>query len=76
MIKDETMLPTTALKKERDQNNHAEDDDEDMGFTEEASTIFGFRQHEALPVKNEPSEEWEEQCIQSESSVRSEETSQ
>ncbi len=41
MIKDENMISAPVLKKERDQ--HVEDEDEEMGFTEEASTIFGFR---------------------------------
>ena len=43
MIKDENMISAPVLKRERDQIHHAEEDDDEMGFTEEASTIFGFR---------------------------------
>jgi hypothetical protein len=43
MIKDENLIAAPVLKRERDQNHHAEEDNDEMGFTEEASTIFGFR---------------------------------
>ena len=54
MIKDENQIQGT-MKKEREQL--IDDDDSVMGFAEEASTIFGFRQNGAEPpiIKSETS---------------------